>query len=78
MNRIKILFDYIYYRLNKFYYKWDGENGTTSVIGLSMFQSMLIGNTITILLKIFLTKENLKSGNVPKLVMNQNPQFNHL
>ena len=62
MNRIKILFDYIYYRLNKFYYKWDGENGTTSVIGLSMFQSMLIGNTITILLKLFLTKEDLKSN----------------
>lgn len=61
MKKISNIFDYIYYRLNKFYYKWDGENGTTSVIGVSMFQSMMIGNTIVIILKIILTKEQLKN-----------------
>src|SRR5690554_5218740 len=60
--RINNIFDYIYYRLNKFYYKWDGENGTTSAIGISMFQSMLIGNVITLLLKIILTMEQLKTN----------------
>lgn len=62
MGKINNIFDYIYYRLNKFYYKWDGENGTTSAIGISMFQSMLIGNVITLLLKIILTMEQLKTN----------------
>src|SRR5690554_1509893 len=38
------------------------ENGTTSAIGISMFQSMLIGNVITLLLKIILTMEQLKTN----------------
>lgn len=61
MKKINIIFDYIYYRLNKLYYRWDGENGTTSIIGVSMFQSMIIGNTILIILKIILTKEELRN-----------------
>lgn len=60
MQKIMVLFDYVYYRLNKFYYKWDGENGTTSSIGVSMLQSLLIINTIIVILKICISKQQLQ------------------
>ena len=60
MQKIMILFDYVYYRLNKFYYKWDGENGTTSSIGVSMLQSLLIVNTVIVILKICISKQQLQ------------------
>lgn len=60
MQKIMILFDYVYYRLNKFYYKWDGENGTTSSIGVTMLQSMLIVNTVIVILKICISKQQLQ------------------
>ena len=55
------IFDYIYYRLNKFYFKWDGENGSTSVIGLSMIQAMLIGNIFLIFLRCIFTKSEVQN-----------------
>lgn len=55
------VFDYIYYRLNKFYYKWDGENGSTSIVGLSMIQAMLIGNLCLIFLRCIFTKSEVQN-----------------
>lgn len=62
MQKIMLLFDYVYYRLNKFYYKWDGENGTTSSIGVSMLQSLLIVNTVIVFLKICMSKQQIHNA----------------
>ena len=35
---MKEFFNYAYYRINNVYLKWDGEDGITSVIGVSMIQ----------------------------------------
>ena len=55
MNKNSFFFEYIYYRLNSFYFKWDGRNGFTSIIGVSMIQSILLGDVILLILKVFLT-----------------------
>lgn len=52
-----IYFDYIYYRLTKAYFKWDGRKGITSIIGVSMLQSMLIGDFVALILGFLYTKE---------------------
>lgn len=53
------IFDYIYYRMTKAYFKWDGRNGITSIIGVSMVQSMMIGNLLAFLFGLFFTKAEL-------------------
>jgi hypothetical protein len=55
------IFDYVYYRINKAYFKWDGRNGATSIITVSMVQSMVLGDIIALTLKEILTKEELNS-----------------
>ena len=35
---MKEFFGYIYYRLNKVYFKWDGRRGITSILAISMIQ----------------------------------------
>lgn len=37
-------FDYIYYRLTKFYFKWDGKTGGTGIVGVSMIQFVMFLN----------------------------------
>lgn len=32
------MFKYIYYRINRFYFNWDGRRGATSLVGLSFSQ----------------------------------------
>ena len=59
MKKLMSFFDYIYYRLNKVYYKWDGENGSTAAIGVSMVQSMILGDFILLLIKVIFTKEQI-------------------
>lgn len=59
MNKV---FDYIYYRLNQAYFKWDGRNGATSIVGLSMFQSMIIGDVIALIFMIFLNDNQIKAN----------------
>lgn len=52
-------FDYIYYRLNRFYFRWDGVNGSTSLIGLSLMQSLSIFIIILLAFRNFITKQQL-------------------
>ncbi len=49
-------FDYIYYRFQKFYRRWDGENGITSVIGVSMIQAVVFFDVFLFILKLFYTR----------------------
>lgn len=45
--------------MTKAYFKWDGRNGITSIIGVSMVQSMMIGNLLAFLFGLFFTKAEL-------------------
>ncbi|MCX6206174.1 MAG: hypothetical protein NTZ19_07985 [Bacteroidetes bacterium] len=57
-------FDYIYYRLAKFYIKWDGENGITALIGVSMIQCLIISELFLITERIVNSKlEIIAKGN---------------
>jgi len=58
---MKNIFEYIYYRLNKFYYKWDGPNGSTSAIGISMVQMVMIINITIIPLRFYLGQSDLSN-----------------
>lgn len=49
-------FDYIYYRLNRFYFRWDGRNGITAVIGVSMIQCLIIFDLILLIQRIFYSR----------------------
>jgi len=49
----RFFFDYIYYRITKFYFKWDGRNGITSIIGISMIQILIIIDVFTVIIRIF-------------------------
>lgn len=40
---IKRFFDYVFYRIAKFYYKWDGSTANTATVGLSLVQVLYIG-----------------------------------
>ena len=47
----KFFFDYIYYRLNKFYFKWDGRSGITSIIGLTMIQVLILAGIVGFIMR---------------------------
>lgn len=61
-------FDYIYYRLNKFYFKWDGENGITSVIGVSMIQCLFVFDIFLIIERVIYTKSAVAAKGDAKIV----------
>lgn len=52
-------FDYIYYKLQKFYKKWDGENSITPIIGISMIQTLSIVDFFLIFLKSIFSKNEI-------------------
>ena len=56
MRKIKNLFDYMYYRIYKFYYKWDKETGITALIAVSLFQTIILADLILIILKSIYSK----------------------
>ena len=69
IRKIKDLCDYMYYRIYKFYYKWDKETGITVLIAVSLFQTILLADLILIMLKSIFSKweivpfsEHLKWG----------------
>ena len=47
---MSFFFEYIFYRINQFYFKWDGRRGITSIIAICMIELMLL---IDILLLAF-------------------------
>lgn len=55
--RDNFFFEYIYYRLYRFYFKWDGRNGITAIIGVSMIQVLLIIDLLAIIGRLFFTRQ---------------------
>jgi hypothetical protein len=50
---MKEFFGYIYYRINKAYFKWDGRAGFTSILGVSMIQFMWLFVLIVFVSKFY-------------------------
>lgn len=61
-------FDYIYYRLLQFYFKWDGRNGITAVIGVSMIQCLVLFDVILLVERFIYGKEQIISDQNAKIV----------
>jgi hypothetical protein len=59
MKLMKV-YDYIYYRLTKFYFKWDGEIGSTAIVGVSMIQTLLLADGALLIMKLALESEDYK------------------
>jgi hypothetical protein len=52
-------FDYIYYRLVSFYFKWDGRNGITAVIGVSMIQVLTVIDIVLFFTRLNFSRSEL-------------------
>lgn len=53
---MKFFFEYIYYRITQFYFKWDGRTGGTAIVAISMIQTLLIGDIVVFLSILLLEK----------------------
>jgi len=49
---MSFFFDYIYYRVTQFYFKWDGRTGGTAIVAVSMIQTLLVGDIAIFLLRL--------------------------
>lgn len=58
-------FDYIFYRIAKFYYKRDGLDSYGSIIILSIIQGLLIMEIVTILLRMTYSINEIAKYKVP-------------
>ncbi len=52
-----IFFDYIYYRITKFYFKWDGRTGATAIVTISLIQILLLIDVGVILMRLFYDRD---------------------
>lgn len=62
-NNHKFYFDYVYYRMTKAYYKWDGNGAITSLIGIAMIQTLTILSPIFFVLRLFFERVELRAYN---------------
>lgn len=61
---MNFFFDYIYYRITKTYFKWDGRKGITSIAAIAMIKMVLFMIVASILSLTFYTTEQI--SNSPK------------
>ncbi|MVN20430.1 hypothetical protein [Mucilaginibacter arboris] len=59
----KFFFDYIYYRMTKAYFKWDGRTGGTAIVAIMMIQMLYIIDVLVFILRVFYTRNQLKDFN---------------
>lgn len=43
---MKFFFDYIFYRVARFYFKWDKRHGITAISAVTMIQALIISDVI--------------------------------
>jgi hypothetical protein len=53
MRSINTFFEYTYYRITKAYYKWDSSGGITSILVISLSQTLLISDIIIFIIRLF-------------------------
>ncbi len=64
INKMEILrsfFSYMFYRITKAYFKWDGRQGFTAILAISMFQILIIGCSVILILRIFIDRSQLQN-----------------
>jgi hypothetical protein len=54
---MNFFFDYIFYRVAKFYFKWDKRNGFTAICAVSMVQSLIIVDILTFTIRLFYERD---------------------
>jgi hypothetical protein len=52
-----IFFDYIFYRVTRFFYKWDGRDGIRGIIAVSMIQTISLAVIVLISFKLLLRED---------------------
>lgn len=57
---MRFYFDYIYYRMYQAFFKWDGKSGSRALIGVAMIQTLLVSEIITVILRMFFLRIQLK------------------
>lgn len=55
---MEFFFEYIYYRITQFYFKWDGRTGGTAIVAISMIQTLLIGDIVVFLSRLLLERSD--------------------
>jgi formate hydrogenlyase subunit 3/multisubunit Na+/H+ antiporter MnhD subunit len=50
---MKFFFDYIFYRVARFYFKWDKRHGITAISAITMIQALIISDFIGFVGKLF-------------------------
>lgn len=51
--------DYVYFRLQQFYFKWDGRNGITAVIGVSMIQVLTAADIVFCIIRLCYSRQEI-------------------
>jgi hypothetical protein len=46
-------FDYIYYRITRTYFKWDGRTGGTAIVAISLMESLVILDIMILITQFF-------------------------
>ena len=59
---MSFFFDYIYYRITKAYFKWDGRKGITSIVAIAMVQMVLLMIVVSLLSLTFYTTEEISNA----------------
>jgi uncharacterized membrane protein len=59
---MNFFFDYVYYRITKVYFKWDGRKGITSIVAIAMVQVVLVMIFLALLSLVFFTTEEISSA----------------
>lgn len=58
---MNFFFDYIFYRITKAYFKWDGRKGITSIIAIAMVKMVLMMILISLLFLMFFETEKISN-----------------
>lgn len=59
MNNLQTLFFYVYYRITKAFYKWDGKEGFTAICTISIFQTLTISFILISILRLIVSLQGL-------------------
>ncbi len=57
---MKFYFDYIYYRMYKAFFKWDGDEAARALCGVTMIQVLIISEIIYTCLRQFFSHQQMK------------------
>ena len=51
-KEVRFFFDYIFYRITQFYFKWDGRRGITAIVAICMIELMVLIDILLLALRI--------------------------